>query len=149
MPLTVPCVPTGMKAGVSKTAWRVVTRARRAFEWGSLARSSKRSGRASVIVESFYSRRGGKLLSRKTQIFQRRGIAVAFELLDRLLVLHIMRGGEGALERFDKPRRIKLADLLVLPLLLVQYVRQQVIDRRPNASPVLRLKPPQINPHPC
>ena len=40
MALTVPCVPTGMKTGVSTTPWGVVSRPRRAWEEGSVAKSS-------------------------------------------------------------------------------------------------------------
>src|SRR4051794_34496782 len=45
-PLIVPCVPTGMNAGVSKTPWRVVMRPSRAWEDGSVWNSSYFSGRS-------------------------------------------------------------------------------------------------------
>src|SRR6476620_8861326 len=48
-PLMVPCVPTGMNAGVSNEPWRVVRRPRRARVVPSLWRSSKLRG-ASVIL---------------------------------------------------------------------------------------------------
>jgi hypothetical protein len=44
MAFTVPCVPTGMKTGVSTTPCGVVSRPRRAREEESVARSSKDMG---------------------------------------------------------------------------------------------------------
>src|SRR5688500_11405574 len=60
-PLMVPCVPTGMKAGVSKEPWRVWTRPRRAWVRGASERnSSYRSGAAGESGISPGCRRGGR-----------------------------------------------------------------------------------------
>ena len=54
-PLTVPCVPTGMNAGVSNAPWRVVTWPSRASVDGSFASRSKTRGGPADISRSVFA----------------------------------------------------------------------------------------------